>query len=59
VTNIHKVLTRWIYLKDMIEDRSSFTGHMPFSGPDLPRDYLVFWRTYIAKEFTLEKEIYN
>jgi hypothetical protein len=43
----------------MIEDRSSFTGHMPFSGPDLPRDYLVFWRTYIAKEFTLEKEIYN
>jgi hypothetical protein len=38
----HNVLSRGLYLRDHIENRFPFTGHSSFSGPDQPRDFLVF-----------------
>jgi hypothetical protein len=55
VTNIHKVLRKGLYLRGQIEDRFSFTGHVPFSCLTQPRDALVFGELTSAKEFTVEK----
>jgi hypothetical protein len=56
VTNIHKVLSRGIYLGGRIEDRFPFTEHISFSSLNQPRNSFDFGELKPAKEFTIEKE---
>jgi hypothetical protein len=46
VNNIHKVLSRGLYLKGQIENRFPFTGQAPFSGLNQPSDSLSFGGIY-------------